>query len=437
MADIKTREVTRGSIKTLDRAASSMYHLKEETIRSKITDISGRYDSDSSGSYAPDTVEHYAGDGAAYAARQGVELILRSRGDGSGAITQGSESIQHSNLNVVDINEAEHKAWSIERAFREEGIKTIRGRHEKTRMADAEVLRNTEARNLGERVINGNSKLGLGTLRGAIGKGANKHMANPSRADRIMRLKKEYAIRRIVSRNENQRQGIIALLRPSKGNTGKSRTISGFLKIMWDNARRAAAYIGAGGASIVIILTLLVFFGIGVMTFSNNSPDSGVPDDPEAIEYFIPDLAGSPTRQAIVKAAAREVGNVGGEKFWRWYGFSGHVHWCACFASYIAAECGCIKSGICPKAAIVGDWVNFYKKQHRWARGDYIPHSGDFIIFDWEGDGEPDHIGIVESCDGKTVYTIEGNSHDVCKRKTYARGSSLIYGYGCPNYSGT
>ena len=165
--------------------------------------------------------------------------------------------------------------------------------------------------------------------------------------------------------------------------------------------------------------------------------DSGVPDDPEAIEYFIPDLAGSPTRQAIVKAAAREVGNVGGEKFWRWYGFSGHVHWCACFASYIAAECGCIQSGICPKAAIVGDWVSFYKKQHRWARGDYIPHSGDFIIFDWEGDGEPDHIGIVESCDGKTVYTIEGNSHDVCKRKTYTRGSSLIYGYGCPNYSGT
>ena len=437
MANIKTRDVTRGSIKTLDRAASSMHHLKEETIRSKVADISGRYDSDPSGSYAQDTIEHYAGDSAAYASRQGVELILRSRGDGNGAVIQGPENIQHSNLNAIDINEAENRTKSIERAFREEGIKTILGRQEKARMADAEVLRNTEARNLGERVINGNSKSGLGTLRGAIGKEAKKRISKPSGADRIMHSKKEYAIKRIISRNENRSKSIITLLRPGNGNARKSRTVSGFLKIMWENARRAAAYIGAGGASIAIILTLFVFFGIGVITFSNNSPDSGVPEDPEAIEYFIPDLAGSPTRQAIVKAAAREVGNVGGEKFWRWYGFSGHVHWCACFASYIAAECGCIKSGICPKAAIVGDWVSFYKKQHRWARGDYIPHSGDFIIFDWEGDGEPDHIGIVESCDGKTVYTIEGNSHDVCKRKTYARGSSLIYGYGCPNYSGT
>lgn len=46
------------------------------------------------------------------------------------------------------------------------------------------------------------------------------------------------------------------------------------------------------------------------------------------------------------------------------------------------------------------------------------------------------HIGIVESCDGKTVYTIEGNSRDVCRRKSYLVGSSLIYGSGLPNYSG-
>ena len=158
MADIKTREVTRGSIKTLDRAASSMHHLKEETIRSKVADISGRYDSDPSGSYAQDTIDHYAGDSAAYAARQGVELILRSRGNVSSVITQGPESIQHSTLNAIDINEAENRNKSIERAFREEGVKTILGRQEKARMADAEVLRNTEARSLGERVINGNRK---------------------------------------------------------------------------------------------------------------------------------------------------------------------------------------------------------------------------------------------------------------------------------------
>lgn len=112
------------------------------------------------------------------------------------------------------------------------------------------------------------------------------------------------------------------------------------------------------------------------------------------------------------------------------------MHWCACFTSYIAAECGCIQSGICPRSALVDDWISFYKKQHRWAGRNYKPHSGDFILFDWEGDGAPDHIGIVESCDGKTVYTIEGNNRDVCRRKSYSVGSGLIYGYGCPNYSG-
>ena len=203
MADIKTREVTKGSIKTLDRAASSMHHMKEETIRSKAADISGRYDGDPSGSYAQDTVEHYAGDGAAYASRQGVELILRSRGDENGVVIQGPENIQHSNLNAIDINEAEHKARSIESAFREEGIKAIRGRQEKVRMADAEVLRNSEARNLGERVINGNRKTGLGTLRRPSGKEVNRRIDKPDGVDSIMRSKKEYAIKRIISRNDN------------------------------------------------------------------------------------------------------------------------------------------------------------------------------------------------------------------------------------------
>jgi len=67
MADIKTRDVTRGTIKTLNRAASSMHHLKEETIRSKAADISSRSDNESANAYAPDAVEQYAGSSAAFA----------------------------------------------------------------------------------------------------------------------------------------------------------------------------------------------------------------------------------------------------------------------------------------------------------------------------------------------------------------------------------
>lgn len=437
MADIKIRNVTRGHIKTLDRAGSSMHHIKEATVRTKTLDLYRRQD-DKANTYASDAVEHYAGDSVAFAAQAGVELILRSRGEYASGSVRRDEKVHRIDAESAEITpETVRSDENIQRAFREQGIKRIRSRQERAKMADAEVLMDNEERSIGERVLRSNRRNSAELIQRSPGKNAKKSTKASKSAEQIQRLRKEHAVQRIIGRRENTTQGVMSLFRLNTGSQRKARTISGFLKIMWENAKSAAAYIGAGGASIVIILTLLVFFGIGVITFSNNSPDTSAAEDPEAIEYFIPDLAGSPTRQAIVKAAAKEVGNVGGKKFWRWYGFKSHVHWCACFTSYIAAECGCIKSGICPKSAIVDDWISFYKKQHRWARGDYIPHSGDFIFFDWEGDGAPDHIGIVESCDGKTVHTIEGNSRDVCKRKSYARGSSLIYGYGCPNYSGT
>lgn len=420
MADIKTRDVTRGSIKTLDRAASSMHHLKEETIRSKALDIHSRHDGESADTYAQGAFEHYAGDGAAYAAQAGTELLLRNRNKPheDTSYPQGSEE-------------------QIQQAFREQGIKNIRNRQQEAKLADAEVLRNNEEAGLTGRIRNASIRKSDELIQRNSGRITKNRQIATKSDELVQRSKKELAIRRILGRNDTAAYPLRSFIRTGRINTNRRRasTASRFMTFLWENARTAAATIGAGGVAAIIILTLFVFFGIGIITFSNNSPDTSI-SDPEEIEYFIPDLAGSPTREAIVKAAAREVGNVGGEKFWRWYGFNSHVHWCACFTSYIAAECGCIKSGVCPKSAVVSGWIDFYKKQHRWAGRNYIPHSGDFIIFDWEGDGEPDHIGIVESCDGKTVITIEGNSRDVCRRKSYAKGSGLIYGYGCPNYSG-
>ena len=436
MADIRTRDVTRGSIKTLDRAASSMHHLKEETIKGKYMESGWEQEDQSGETYAENRVEQYAGDSAAYASKAGIDMLLRSR--------------EHSNGYPVEFDHgsgpelpAEFDAGiggqeQIQRAFKEKGVKDILERRNRSRMADKEVIRTAEENNFSGRIRNasiGRKDRVQSRAAGRITKGSNTVQ---KKDELIQRSRKEHAIRRIVGRKETAGYPILSFFRPtgSNVNSRRARTLSSFIKFMWENAKTAIMTLGAGGAATVIILILFVFFTIGAISFSNNSPDTSVTDDPEAIEYFIPDLAGSPTREAIIKAAAREVGNVGGEKFWRWYGFKSHVHWCACFTSYIAADCGCINSGVCPKSAVVSGWIDFYKKQHRWAGRNYIPHSGDFIIFDWEGDGEPDHIGIVESCDGKTVHTIEGNSRDVCRRKSYARGSGLIYGYGCPNYSG-
>jgi len=37
----------------------------------------------------------------------------------------------------------------------------------------------------------------------------------------------------------------------------------------------------------------------------------------------------------IVAIAQSQIGNVGGEPYWRWYGFNSRVEWCACFVSYV------------------------------------------------------------------------------------------------------
>ena len=58
--------------------------------------------------------------------------------------------------------------------------------------------------------------------------------------------------------------------------------------------------------------------------------------------------------------------------------------------------------------------------------------QADIIFFDWEGDGETDHVGIVEKCENGVVYTVEGNSGDACRQNQYTVGSSSIY--GCPAY---
>ena len=56
------------------------------------------------------------------------------------------------------------------------------------------------------------------------------------------------------------------------------------------------------------------------------------------------------------------------------------------------------------------------------------------IFFDWDHDGTCDHVGIVERCDGTTVYTIEGNSGDAVRERNYAINSDSIMGYGMVVY---
>jgi lipopolysaccharide export LptBFGC system permease protein LptF len=137
---------------------------------------------------------------------------------------------------------------------------------------------------------------------------------------------------------------------------------------------------------------------------------------------------------SMIEIAATQIGNVGGEPYWSWYGFGSREEWCACFVSWVAEQCGYIDAGIIPRFAWCPSGVQWFKDREQWQDGGYTPRPGDIIFFDWEPDGECDHVGIVESvADGK-VNTIEGNAGDTCRKCSYDLGSVKIYGYGVPSY---
>jgi lipopolysaccharide export LptBFGC system permease protein LptF len=138
---------------------------------------------------------------------------------------------------------------------------------------------------------------------------------------------------------------------------------------------------------------------------------------------------------AMIEIAATQIGNVGGEPYWSWYGFGSREEWCACFVSWVAEQCGYIDAGIVPRFAWCPSGVQWFKDRDGWQDSGYTPRPGDIIFFDWEPDGECDHVGIVESvADGK-VNTIEGNTSDSCRRRSYDLGNVDIYGYGVPAYN--
>ena len=152
--------------------------------------------------------------------------------------------------------------------------------------------------------------------------------------------------------------------------------------------------------------------------------------DPEYVEHVLRYYHFGSSN--IVDIARNEIGNKGGEKYWRWYGFNQRVNWCAIFVSWCANESGIMNNTI-PRFSLCTDGVKWYKDHSKWKNKSYIPQTGDIIFFDWNGDGHVQHVGIVEKVENGKVYTIEGNSNDEVRNKNYSLTNKSIYGYGSVN----
>ena len=131
---------------------------------------------------------------------------------------------------------------------------------------------------------------------------------------------------------------------------------------------------------------------------------------------------------AVGELGYRETGE-NQTKYGAWFGMNGAA-WCHMFVSWCANQAG-VSSAIVPKTASTTDGMNWFiaKGQFKY-KGSYTPKRGDLIYFKTGRS----HVGLVERSSGGTVYTVEGNSSNQVRRRSYPLAEHTITGYGVPKY---
>lgn len=166
------------------------------------------------------------------------------------------------------------------------------------------------------------------------------------------------------------------------------------------------------------------------LIFGGGSPDGTPSEDLSGVDFV---NGTRPGNTAVVDIAKAQVGNVGGYPYWSWYGFNSRVEWCACFVSWCYNQMGKSEPRF---AACQSQGIPWFQSHGQWGDRSYPNIApGDAIFFDWDLDGSADHVGIVIGTDGSRVYTVEGNSGDACKVKSYSLDYACIKGYGLMNWN--
>jgi peptidoglycan hydrolase-like protein with peptidoglycan-binding domain len=143
----------------------------------------------------------------------------------------------------------------------------------------------------------------------------------------------------------------------------------------------------------------------------------------------VPTASGSALRDQIISVAESQLGTMeSGDnqgailKYPNYFG-RGSESWCADFASWVLTHAGkSFNDPYCPSI------VNQARSSGSWKTSN--PQPGDLVLFDWDGDGVSDHVGIVtgRNADG-TIATIEGNAGDPSGVLRHNRNPSTIMGY--------
>lgn len=110
--------------------------------------------------------------------------------------------------------------------------------------------------------------------------------------------------------------------------------------------------------------------------------------------------------------------------------------WCAIFVGYCAQHVGLIDADLYPSTSEINimwvpdvwDWFK-NKNWYRTVGNGYTPKPGDAVFFDFDGNGRPEHIGIVEYWDGSKLHSIEGNTTNGGESSVLAKKARSNY-YG-------
>lgn len=101
-------------------------------------------------------------------------------------------------------------------------------------------------------------------------------------------------------------------------------------------------------------------------------------------------------------------------------------NWCAMFTSVIAHMAG-VKWF--PYEVSINEQVKLARLLGRFKPKEYEGlKEGDLIVYDWDGKGYPDHVGIVDHI-ADNIGVVEGNKRDEVGYRVVSKTSKSIYGY--------
>lgn len=394
MADIKIKVKPQATIKNIDKSIIGVQKIKNNlvTTKEKINEITIDDDNNSGEEYAGRKVQNEI----SYTTRKGIE-----KGN-----EIGKKSLKETQQNFI---KGKQKVNAFKSRIKEKRVKELKN-----------VVNNTN------KTIKSGTKKTIKTAKSST-KLTGKSIKTAERvAKNSQKVAKESvkATQRAIKITKHAVKVAAKTIKATVQATIKAiKAIAAGVKAL------ISAIVAGGWIAVFIILVIVLIAGFIAVIFNSDG-------DTDYDESQIPN-------SEILLVAKAQIGNEGGDKFWKWYGFGEHVAWCACYVSWCANECDYIDKGIIPKFSVCTDGITWFKEKNEWHdRGEsYYPIIGDIIFFDWyddngNQDGTSDHVGIVTRTDitNRTIYTIEGNTSNKCAERMYSFDDVQVMGYGSPKY---